>query len=198
MKIGASVGVVAIGQDTASAAEVLSAVDVACYAAKERGRNRVELYESGSIPAHQLEMQWVSRLQRALEENRLEIYFQPIVPIGRTRDVRPHYELLLRMRSENGSVVRPVEFIPAAERYSIMPQIDRWVVRQALEGLIASGAPGQDYTLSINLSGTTFGAMKFSTFWSANCQKCSSLRARCALRSPRPPRSPTSHASSIS
>ena len=164
MKLGASVGVVAIARGTASAAEVLSAVDVACYAAKDLGRNRVQLYEAGSIPAHHRDMQWVSRLQRALEEERLEIYFQPIVPIGKTVDPRPHYELLLRMRSESGEVIRPIEFIPAAERYSVMPAIDRWVVRQAIEGLLAAGTPGADYTLAINLSGTTLSDETFLDF----------------------------------
>ena len=164
MQLGASVGVVSIGAETTSAAEVLSAVDVACYAAKDMGRNRVQLYDASSIPAPQRDMQWVSRLQRALEDERLEIYFQSIVPIGRNRDQRPHYELLLRMRSESGAVIRPVDFIPAAERYSVMPAIDRWVVRQAIEGLISQRGPEENYTLAINLSGTTLSDETFLDF----------------------------------
>ena len=164
MQLGASIGVVAIGADTGSAAEVLSAVDVACYAAKDMGRNRVQLYDASSIPAPQREMQWVSRLTRALEEERLEIYFQPIVPIGRNQDPLPRYELLLRMRSESGAVIRPLEFIPAAERYSVMPAIDRWVVRQAIEGLMRHKAPGGEYALAINLSGTTLSDEAFLDF----------------------------------
>jgi diguanylate cyclase (GGDEF)-like protein/PAS domain S-box-containing protein len=164
MQLGASVGVVSIGAETTSAAEVLSAVDVACYAAKDMGRNRVQLYDASAIPAPQRDMQWVSRLQRALEDERLEIYFQSIVPIGRNRDGRPHYELLLRMRSESGAVIRPVDFIPAAERYSVMPAIDRWVVRQAIEGLLSERGKGEDYTLAVNLSGTTLSDETFLDF----------------------------------
>lgn len=163
-QIGASIGVVAIDHRTASAAEVLSAVDIACYAAKDLGRNRVQLYEPDAVPAQQRDMHWVSRLQRALEENRLELYFQPIVPVGSAVEVREHYELLLRLRSESGSVIRPVEFIPAAERYSIMPVIDRWVVRQAVQELLGPRLRGADCTLAVNLSGTTLGDEQFLDF----------------------------------
>jgi EAL domain-containing protein (putative c-di-GMP-specific phosphodiesterase class I) len=112
-------------------------------------------------------MQWVSRLTRACEENRLELYYQPIVPIGATRDTRGHYELLLRMRNEQGELVQPAEFIPAAERYNVMSMIDRWVVSQALGALAhyrTDGDPRHGYTLSINLSGTSLNEDRFLEF----------------------------------
>ncbi|HEU4655239.1 MAG TPA: EAL domain-containing protein, partial [Steroidobacteraceae bacterium] len=167
MNVGASIGFVEINRDSESIASVMSAADVACYAAKDSGRNRVHMYQHGSAPERHREMQWVSRLTRACDENRLELYYQPIVPIGNNRDPRGHYELLLRMRGEQGELVHPAEFIPAAERYNVMPMIDRWVVRQALGALAHyrhEGDPRHAYTLSINLSGTSLNDDRFLEF----------------------------------
>ncbi|MGB5209695.1 MAG: EAL domain-containing protein, partial [Gammaproteobacteria bacterium] len=107
-----------------------------------------------------------SRVTRALEDGRFELYYQPIVPIGDVDDHRGHYELLLRMRDEGGALVPPDAFIPAAERYNLMPTLDRWVIRQALEGLVDSGRSGDDggYSLAINLSGTSLNDDKFLAF----------------------------------
>jgi diguanylate cyclase (GGDEF)-like protein/PAS domain S-box-containing protein len=167
MNVGVSIGIVEINSASESIASVMAAADVACYAAKDSGRNRVHMYQYGSAPERHREMQWVSRLTRACEENRLELYYQPIVPIGSTRDTRGHYELLLRMRGEHGELVQPAEFIPAAERYNVMPMIDRWVVSQALGALAhyrADGDPRHGYTLSINLSGTSLNDDRFLEF----------------------------------
>jgi diguanylate cyclase (GGDEF)-like protein/PAS domain S-box-containing protein len=167
MNIGVSIGIVEINNSSESIASVMSAADVACYAAKDSGRNRVHMYQYGAAPERHREMQWVSRLTRACEENRLELHYQPIVPIGANRDPRGHYELLLRMRGENGQLVRPAEFIPAAERYNVMPMIDRWVVKQALGTLAhyrTDGDVRHGYTLSINLSGTSLNDDKFLEF----------------------------------
>jgi diguanylate cyclase (GGDEF)-like protein/PAS domain S-box-containing protein len=167
LNVGVSIGIVEITQDSESIASVLSAADVACYAAKDSGRNRVHMYRHGAAPERHREMQWVSRLTRACEENRLELYYQPIVPIGHNEDKRGHYELLLRMRDENGALVHPAEFIPAAERYNVMPMIDRWVVSQALGALAhyrSDGDPASAYTIAINLSGTSLNDDRFLEF----------------------------------
>jgi diguanylate cyclase (GGDEF)-like protein/PAS domain S-box-containing protein len=164
MQIGASIGIVAIDRDTESIAETMSAVDVACYAAKDQGRNRVHVYEADNVPERHREMLWVSRLQRACDEGRLEIWYQPIVAIGANEDRLPHYELMLRMRDEDGGLVHPIEFIPAAERYNVMPAIDRWVVRQALGAILGEGRLGHDCTIAINLSGTTLNDDHFLEF----------------------------------
>jgi diguanylate cyclase (GGDEF)-like protein/PAS domain S-box-containing protein len=167
MNVGVSIGIVEINSTSESIASVMSACDVACYAAKDSGRNRVHMYQYGTAPERHREMQWVARLTRACEENRLELYYQPIVPIGVNRDPRGHYELLLRMRGENGELVQPAEFIPAAERYNIMPMIDRWVVSQALGALAhyrTDGDARHGYTLSINLSGTSLNDDRFLDF----------------------------------
>jgi diguanylate cyclase (GGDEF)-like protein/PAS domain S-box-containing protein len=173
LNVGVSIGIVEIVRDSESLATVMSAADVACYAAKDSGRNRVHMYQYGAVPERHREMQWVSRLTRACEENRLELYYQPIVPIGETRDERRHYELLLRMRDEDGGLVVPAEFIPAAERYNLMPAIDRWVVRQALGALAhyaSEGDAAQAHTISINLSGTSLNDDRFLEFMISELQ----------------------------
>ncbi|MBW4050541.1 MAG: EAL domain-containing protein [Proteobacteria bacterium] len=135
LSVGASVGVVQITAETESVANVMSAADIACYAAKDEGRNRVHLYESDGIshPRHR-EMHWVARVTRAAEENRLELFFQPIRPIARAGAMAFH-ELTVRLRDDDGRLIAPGEFIPAAERYNVMSVIDRWVVQRAVERL---------------------------------------------------------------
>jgi diguanylate cyclase (GGDEF)-like protein/PAS domain S-box-containing protein len=162
MAVGASVGIVEITRDTPTVASVMSAADVACYSAKDQGRNRVQLYKPDNVPERHREMHWVSKLTRACEESRFELYYQPIVPIGAAIHKREHFELVLRLRDESGSVVLPAEFIPAAERYNVMPAIDRWVVRQALDRVVHRPESGvKPYTIAVNLSGTSLNDERF-------------------------------------
>jgi diguanylate cyclase (GGDEF)-like protein/PAS domain S-box-containing protein len=166
LNIGASIGVVEINSRSESAASVMSAVDVACYTAKEGGRDRIHVYQAGEIPLRHREMQWVSRVQRAADEGRFELYFQRILAISKAAVAQDggHYELMLRMRDEEGKLVAPGEFIPAAERYNLMPGIDRWVVREALAKLAARKGSGQRHSISLNLSGTTLNDERFLEF----------------------------------
>jgi diguanylate cyclase (GGDEF)-like protein/PAS domain S-box-containing protein len=165
MQVGVSIGIVPIEAASESVVSLMSAADVACYVAKDLGRNRIHVYEEGDAAERHQEMQWVARINRALEEERFEIYYQPIVPIGKKGDAWPHYELLLRMRDERGELVAPTAFIPAAERYNLMPSLDRWVISQTLETLAYRGEPGTEpYTLAINLSGTTLNDARFLDF----------------------------------
>ena len=166
MNVGASIGIVEINNDTESVASIMSAADVACYAAKDQGRNRVHVYEQDKVPERHREMQWVSRLTRAIEADRFELFFQPIVPIGTNRDAHPHFELMLRLREEDGTLVQPIEFIPAAERYNVMPSIDRWVVERALSTLAHHKSDTEQlfFTLAINLSGTSLNDERFLEF----------------------------------
>jgi EAL domain-containing protein (putative c-di-GMP-specific phosphodiesterase class I) len=140
----------------------MSAADVACYAAKDQGRNRVQLYAPDNVPERHREMQWVSKLTRACDEGRFEIFYQPIVPIGANRHEYEHFELMLRLRDESGGLVLPAEFIPAAERYNVMPSIDRWVVGQVLDQLVYRGGAGiKPFTVAVNLSGTSLNDERF-------------------------------------
>jgi diguanylate cyclase (GGDEF)-like protein/PAS domain S-box-containing protein len=162
LEVGASIGIVEITSDTPTVANVMSAADVACYSAKDLGRNRVQLYKPDDVPERHREMHWVSKLARACDESRFELFYQPIVPIGATTHEREHFELMLRLRDESGGLVTPAEFIPAAERYNVMPSIDRWVVRQALDRLVHRIGSGiKPFTIAVNLSGTSLNDERF-------------------------------------
>lgn len=165
LQVGVSIGIVPIDASSDTIGTLMSAADVACYVAKDLGRNRIHVYEEGDAAERHQEMQWVARINRALQEERFELFYQPIVPIGPSEGHWPHYELLLRMRDERGELVQPTAFIPAAERYNLMPGLDRWVISQVLETLVYRGLPGtKPYTLAINLSGTTLNDARFLDF----------------------------------
>lgn len=156
--IGVSIGLVPISADTVSAAEVLSEADSACFAAKEKGRNRVQTHAPGDVEMAKRhgEMQWVSRLKKALDENRFQLFLQTIVPFLDNQP--PHGEVLLRLRDEDGHMVPPLAFLPAAERYDLMPAIDRWVIHYALEQIGNHLArQGASVVCNINLSGASLG-----------------------------------------
>jgi diguanylate cyclase (GGDEF)-like protein/PAS domain S-box-containing protein len=158
-----SIGVVMMTSENTDVAGLMSSADVACYSAKDMGRNQVHLYKDSDASTRHEEMKWVSRISSAVEENRLELYFQPIIGIGKQNgNARGHYELLLRMRDEDGELVSPDQFIPAAERYNLMSTLDRWVIRAALSELADREAEGEArYTIAINLSGTSLSEDRF-------------------------------------
>ncbi len=161
-EIGVSIGVVAIDGTAASMQEVFTAADVACYLAKDAGRNRVHIYhpEDAELRARQGEMRWVSRIQRAIDEDRFRLYAQPIVPLQQPEG-ELHYEVLMRILDEDGVEVPPMAFIPAAERYNLMGQVDRWVVDQVLEFIESRSGRFGDAVWAINLSGTSLGDDEF-------------------------------------
>jgi diguanylate cyclase (GGDEF)-like protein/PAS domain S-box-containing protein len=163
MNVGVSIGLAEMNGECETLSTIMSAADVACYSAKESGRNRVHTYNEGRAPERHREMQWVSRLNRACEEERLVLYCQPIVPIRQGVAATRQFELLLRMRDESGQLVLPNEFIPAAERFNVMPAIDRWVVRQACRHLAHRRESGSvaPYCLTINVSTTTINDEQF-------------------------------------
>ena len=159
--VGASIGVVSITTASESSDSVLSAADSACYAAKDAGRNRAHLYTENDteLSRRQGEMSWVARINQALEENRFQLAFQPIVPtLGRSDGY--HYELLLRMEDELGQLVLPGNFLPAAEHYHLAVKLDCWVVSTALDWLSDNPDHLKNLSLcSINLSGLSLGDM---------------------------------------
>lgn len=162
--IGVSIGLAEIGPQDHVLADVLSAVDAACYAAKESGRNRVHVYrhDDARLMEHHGQMQWVARLQAALDQDRLRLYLQPIVPLHPLGDERPHHEVLLRL-DEGGRIISPGSFMPAAERYNLMPRIDHWVVRNTLGWLsdVYRQHGALDGTYCINLSGASLSDERF-------------------------------------
>ena len=156
-EIGASIGVVGINAENMQLASVLSSADMACYAAKDMGRNRVHVYEpSDAILAERHgQMHWAGRISKALQEHRLVLFMQTVESIHRSRSNTQHCEILLRMRDEEGVMIRPDSFIPAAERYNLMPAIDRWVVRQVFKHMGVICCDCEDKVVAINLSGTS-------------------------------------------
>jgi diguanylate cyclase (GGDEF)-like protein/PAS domain S-box-containing protein len=164
--VGASVGVVELGPHCGGLASVLAAADTACYMAKERGRNRVFVHRAADADVRRRhgEIEWVDRLTRAFEEGRFRLYFQEIHPLPLGQPCRRR-EILLRMVDGDGQLVPPMAFIPAAERYNLMPTLDRWVVRTTFEWL-ARNRDGlcPDALLSINLSGQSLGDEAFGDF----------------------------------
>jgi diguanylate cyclase (GGDEF)-like protein len=156
-RVGASIGLVGVYAD-ASAEELLSMADMACYAAKDRGGNRVQAYTENDkeLTQRRGEVQWIQYLQAAMANNELMLYRQRIQPLqGST----PHCELLLRMQGDKGEIITPDRFIPAAERYNLMPEIDRWVIRHACQQLEGQFQCRQPLALGgsffINLSATS-------------------------------------------
>ncbi len=156
-EIGVSIGVIGINADNSDMAQVLSAADMACYAAKDSGRNRVHVYEpsDAAVTERYGQMHWTARISTALEENRFQLYQQPIVSVSDQN--RGHLEILLRMIDDDDNIIPPGAFIPAAERYGIMPDIDRWVIRKVFRYMgknnPADPVKGTDRVFAINLSG---------------------------------------------
>ena len=163
--LGVSIGVVPIDVGQGSVNDILSIADAACYAAKDAGRNRMHVYQADDdeLSRRRGEMQWVSRINSALEEDTLCLAAQEIQYLGRKGGRRgKHYELLLRMRGANGDIIPPGAFLPAAERYNLSVRIDRWVVNTIFRWLSANPAELEALeTCSINLSGHTLGDAAF-------------------------------------
>ena len=159
-RITTSMGLVPINRATGSVTDALKIADTACYAAKDLGRNRVYVYRDGDeeMARHNGEMQWVNRINQALDEERLRLYFQEIIPISEHNNEGLHYELLIRMESDDGDILPPGAFLPAAERYGLVCKLDRWVIKTAFEWLRSNPQHVKLLSLcSINLSGQSLG-----------------------------------------
>ena len=165
--IGMSIGVVPIDRSTTDIASAMSAADSACYIAKEAGRNRIQIAHMGDrkLQQRQGEMQWVSRLTRALEEKRFELFYQPIIPCALRHNTIRQIEIMLRLIDEDGSIIAPATFMPAAEKYNLSANIDRWVIANTLDWLAANSGDGSlPLTVFINITGQTIGNSEMLRF----------------------------------
>lgn len=159
-RIGVSIGVAGITGAETKASEVLSAADAACYVAKESGRNRVHFHDlnTSASAAHQKEMQWVARLQAALDNDGFILYLQRIQDVRYPEKVSDHYEVLLRMLGEDGEIILPGAFLAAAERFNLVGAVDRWTVEEVFRKLLhhkkVQNLPDH-LMISINLSGSS-------------------------------------------
>ncbi|MEO0540603.1 MAG: EAL domain-containing protein [Cyanobacteria bacterium P01_A01_bin.105] len=163
--IGVSIGLLALDDPSRSLVEVMSAADTACYAAKESGRNQIHVHrpDDNEIAKQHSKRQWSLRIRQALERDGFQLYWQPIMPAAPKQEPVRYREILLRMVDAQGNVIMPGAFMPAAERYGLMPDIDRWVVQSFLTHccyLSSDAMAGQTYTL--NLSGASVRDRGFS------------------------------------
>ena len=156
--VRASIGVVFIDKHSGTMSEILSAADIACYEAKDRGRNGLCVYseDNETMSERSNELNWLPQLQKSLSNNSFQLYVQSVASIGVNHPNSPvtHYEFLLRMVQEDGTEITPWQFIQAAERYDLMRDIDKWVIKNAIG--IVNDLPNdisEQYTFSINLSG---------------------------------------------
>lgn len=167
-EIGVSIGVIAINAENAEMSQILSSADVACYTAKDSGRNLVHVYEPSdkAMSERYGQMHWTAKISQALEENSFQLYQQPIV--GLSDKTRYISEILIRMIDKDGKVISPGAFMPAAERYGLMPEIDHWVIHEVFSYMSRqqSSNPGKsaDDLLAINLSGDSISNSTLLSF----------------------------------
>jgi diguanylate cyclase (GGDEF)-like protein/PAS domain S-box-containing protein len=167
-KLSASIGLVHLLDPNTTIQDALRAADVGCYSAKENGRNRIQVHHTSDSELLQrvTEMDWIQKLRVALDEDQFCLYGQKIVSLKSLGEIGSRLEVLLRLNDRTGQLIPPNTFLPAAERYGLMPLIDRWVVRHALAMLArcesSSGPMISSY--AINLSGATFTDGNFVNF----------------------------------
>ena len=171
--IGVSIGVSSINIASNNAVDLLKEADAACYAAKEKGRNRVHVFnpDDEELAMRQGEMQWVEKIRQGLEQKRFMLYGQPIVPLVDSAEGL-HFEVLLRYLDDRGNIIPPGAFLPAAERYNLASELDRWIIANLLEWLASK--PDFLHTVSlcsINLSGLSLSDETMMAFISEQFTK---------------------------
>lgn len=170
-----SIGAVILRPGQMSAGDALRVADAACYVAKDKGRNRIHLsgLDDRAIEQRESEMGWVSQIHQALREERFVLYTQRLMGLHACNCTEEHHEVLVRMLDPDGGLIAPAAFIPAAERYGLMPQIDRWII-----GSVLMRAGADTATYAINLSGTTICDETFLAFIQQIFQKYSVAPSR--------------------
>lgn len=156
-----SIGIAMVRHSALDAHEYLSQADIACHAAKENGRNRVEIYKASRKENQQManEIDWIQRIKKALDEDGFVLVYQPLLRIS--TGWTDHHEVLLRLKSEDDELVSPDAFLPAANRFGLMVDIDHWVLEHAIESLARYRTPRTNLNFSINLSASVFENERF-------------------------------------
>jgi diguanylate cyclase (GGDEF)-like protein/PAS domain S-box-containing protein len=172
--VGVSIGLVPIHEDCGDVGKLMSLADSSCYAAKDLGRNRVHIYQDDDLDLMKKkgEMQWVSHINKALQEDRFELYFQLISPIS-CKEEGLHFEILIRMRDVHGNLILPNEFLPAAEHYDLIKPLDHWVINTVFNWLNNNPEIEREVQLcSINLSGHSIGDEHFLLHLTEHFRNC--------------------------
>lgn len=159
--IGVSIGLAAIDGSNQSITDILTTADIACYVAKERGRNGIHIHHATDhdLVQRRIEVSWIEHLHQAMNENRFCLFRQPIFPLDVASDSPSQCEILLRLRDDHGNIVRPNSFLPTAEQFNLLGAIDRWVIDQVFQlyaqyGNCADGT-ARPSLCAINLSGAS-------------------------------------------
>ncbi len=164
--VGVSIGVVPVQATSGSASRIMSLADASCYVAKQQGRNRVHLCKESDtrIEAYDADIRWAARLQQALSEDGFELFCQPVLACAHRQPHAGFLEILVWLRDPDGELIAPGEFLCVAERYGLVPVIDRWVLARALSWLQDKPClnPGTRY--SFNLSGYSLADDDFLNF----------------------------------
>lgn len=167
-EVGISIGMVPVTAESGHTADLLSAADTACYVAKDQGGHRTheDIGDNGPVARYKDESAWVHRITEAFESQRFRLYCQGIASTQAIKSEISHYEILLRLVDEFGRVISPMAYFPAAERYNLMPTIDRWVIRNTLKRLrMAQGDKlFPPINVAINLSGQSLCDDDFLNF----------------------------------
>ncbi|MGD8341550.1 MAG: diguanylate cyclase, partial [Gammaproteobacteria bacterium] len=166
-----SIGVAMVRNSALDVHEYLSRADIACHAAKENGRNRLEIYKTSRKENAQManEVAWVQKVRKALDGEGFMLVYQPLLRV--TTGWTDHYEVLLRLKSEQGELVSPDAFLPAAVRFGLMLDIDYWVAENAIKSLSKFRSPRADLSYSINLSASVFESDRFGKYVEALLKK---------------------------
>jgi len=178
-QVGVSIGLVPITEITANTAEIMSQADVACYTAKDLGRNQVHIYENtdNKLAQRHSEILRVADITDSIKANRFRLYCQAINPLQETDNEAAHYELLIRAVDASGKIELPKTFIPAAERYGMMAAIDRWVIRSAFSRYVELFDQSENVKIAINISGNSLTDASFLQYAQHNIAK-SGIRSR--------------------
>ncbi len=165
-ELGLSIGVVPVTKESPEPAQMLTRAELTCYSAKERGRNQVHVYQNDDdeLTRKHAEILRAAGITGALQEDRFMLYCQPIVSLSLGNRSIQHYELLLRLNDANGNIIMPSSFIPAAERYGLMPNVDRWVIHTALHNYHDTFGEKSGVHIAINLSGNSLNDDKLLGF----------------------------------
>jgi diguanylate cyclase (GGDEF)-like protein/PAS domain S-box-containing protein len=161
MRVTASAGLTALDERPVTGAELLAEADAAMYSAKEAGRNRVFVYQPEGREQAELKRAWSERVRQATERGLFVLVCQPIVELASGKETQ--YEVLLRMRGEDGGLVEPGAFLSTAERFGLIQGVDRWVTQQAMRLIASHRQEGRSLTLEVNLSGRTMGDPNFTS-----------------------------------
>jgi diguanylate cyclase (GGDEF)-like protein/PAS domain S-box-containing protein len=167
--VGVSIGLAVINDRSGELASLIAVTDAACYRAKENGRNRIEIHNPTVAREARAanESPAIARIVSALDENRFALFAQPIVAAAAVTDGREFFEVLAKMIGPDGAYIAPSEFLPAAERYQLMPALDRWIVRRAFETYSTTysrEAGGKQPTWSINIAATSLASEGFPEY----------------------------------